>query len=496
MGISSHRNLDSQICHTAVLGGEMTKDTITPFSYGNDAQNRQEEQRKFYQFYVGIDIGASFHVASCIQFDAFLDPKGIAWKRTKTMKFNSDSAGIADFLMALEKIEKQFNLTKKDFLVLLEPTGGHYSYLIQQVLLNKGYDLYQVENRAVGEFRKNNLGITEKTDSMDAKVISYMGWHKQLHPHMQGVSLIRPQSVLQSLFRTVMRDRWYLNVQLTRRKNQVQQLLKVTHPDLNKAFKSLSSPSVMKLVLEYPTALHLKEASAEEIYNTLLTAGAKSVAKKAANVLAKVTPYTVAVPVEHLVGRQKWLIEEALRLEESIKLIDEEIHTLLWGNVEKGIDPHPYTEILMSLPFISENIACTLIGVIGDIERFNTYKEFKKYLGVSSENKQSGTSVTGTRQTYSGVRDARRVLYQISLIILANGQKKPTVFKAYYDRKVEEGMNKKKAIGHLCGKIAALIYTLLKNGVKYDPIIHAKACGIKAEQLYGDNLDKEPQLLK
>jgi hypothetical protein len=28
-------------------------------------------------------------------------------------------------------------------------------------------------------------------------------------------------------------------VQLTRRKNQVQQLLKVTHPDLNKAFKRL-----------------------------------------------------------------------------------------------------------------------------------------------------------------------------------------------------------------------------------------------------------------
>lgn len=210
--------MDSQICHTA-LGGEMMNATITPFSYGNDTQNNHQTQRKFYHFYVGIDIGASFHVASCIQFDAFLDPKGVAWKRTKTMKFNSDSAGIAEFIEALGKIEKQFSLTKNDFLIFLEPTGGHYSYLVQQVLLNAGYDLFQVENKAVGEFRKNNLGISEKTDSMDAKVMAYMGWHKQLHPHMQGVTLIRPQSVLQSLFRTVMRDRWYLNVQLTRRKN-------------------------------------------------------------------------------------------------------------------------------------------------------------------------------------------------------------------------------------------------------------------------------------
>lgn len=47
-----------------------------------------------------------------------------------------------------------------------------------------------------------------------------------------------------------MRDRWYLKVQLTRRKNQVQQLLKVTHPDLSKAFKKLGTSSVMKLVLD------------------------------------------------------------------------------------------------------------------------------------------------------------------------------------------------------------------------------------------------------
>ncbi len=149
------------------------ENTITPFSYGNHSDDKGQEIRKFYQFYVGIDIGASFHVASCIKFDAFLDPKGIAWKRTKTMKFNSDSTGIAEFLKALKQIEDQFNITRDDFLILLEPTGGHYSYLVQQVLLNEGYQLFQVENKAVGEFRKNNLGISEKSDSMDAKVMSY-----------------------------------------------------------------------------------------------------------------------------------------------------------------------------------------------------------------------------------------------------------------------------------------------------------------------------------
>lgn len=75
------------------------------------------------------------------------------------MEFNSNSAGIEEFFNALKQIEEQLNITRGDFLILLEPTGGYYSYLVQQVLLNEGFQIFQVENKAVGEFRKNNLGI-------------------------------------------------------------------------------------------------------------------------------------------------------------------------------------------------------------------------------------------------------------------------------------------------------------------------------------------------
>jgi len=41
-------------------------------------------------------------------------------------------------------------------------------------------------------------------------------------------------------------------------------------------------------------------------------------------------------------------------------------------------------------------MACTLIGAIGDVERFSNYLEFKKYLGVAAENKTSGISVSNS----------------------------------------------------------------------------------------------------
>lgn len=138
---------------------------------------------------------------------------------------------------------------------------------------------------------------------------------------------------------------------------------------------------------------------------------------------------------------------------------------------------------------MSDNWACTLIGAIGDVERFNTYKEFKKYLGVSAENKQSGTSVKGTRMTYSGVRDSRRVLFQMALVIIAT-KSQPSVFSTYYHRLVERKMNGKKAMGHSCGKIAKILYTMLKTGEKYDPKKHAEATGIPWDSIYDKRVKK------
>lgn len=39
-------------------------------------------------------------------------------------------------------------------------------------------------------------------------------------------------------------------------------------------------------------------------------------------------------------------------------------------------------------------------------------------------------------------------------------------------------MSKRKAIGHVCGKIAQVMYSCLKNNSMYDPYLHAKQLGV------------------
>lgn len=73
-----------------------------------EIEKHKSEFNKWYQFYVGLDIGADFHVAACIPFDKFRSEK--EWKRQKTMKFYSDSKGIIDFLAQLRNIREAFGL--------------------------------------------------------------------------------------------------------------------------------------------------------------------------------------------------------------------------------------------------------------------------------------------------------------------------------------------------------------------------------------------------
>nr|WP_312109934.1 hypothetical protein [Brevibacillus reuszeri] len=118
--------------------------------------------------------------------------------------------------------------------------------------------------------------------------------------NMKAVRFASPASMSQSIVRTLMLDRWLLTTTLTRRKNQVQQLFQITHPDLKRAFKKLGSTSVLRIAQMFPTALDMKHLSEEELRAAIIKCGAKTVAKKAANTLVSVLPHTIPMQVSHI----------------------------------------------------------------------------------------------------------------------------------------------------------------------------------------------------
>lgn len=127
---------------------------------------------------------------------------------------------------------------------------------------------------------------------------------------MRSVRIVRPTSAEQVLYCTLTRDRWLLTTQLTRRKNQVQQLFSVTNPELKRAFKKTGALNVLKLALKYPTAQEMTKATQYELRQTLITIGAKTIATKASKTLAELLPNTLALNIPHLAERQTWLMKK------------------------------------------------------------------------------------------------------------------------------------------------------------------------------------------
>jgi transposase len=441
----------------------MDKPSFLPATIAYETEERRQEP--IFRWYAGIDIGYKFHEAACIPFEVFCR-RNDSWKRTKTLKFNSDSEGIHALLEALAEASPN----PKEFCVLMEPTGGFYGFVVMKVLQEHGYNVFYVENKGVKDFREKTLGIAEKTDRIDAKVMAYMGWHKELHPELKNVRLVNPEAPAQAVFKALVADRWSLNKQLTRRKNQLQQIFSVTNPELKSVFTSgTATKSMRRLVTKYPSGQDMAKATEEELRQALVSAGARSVAAKKSGDLKALLDKTQAISIPHFIRRQNMLIQDMDRIEAIIAELDIDIKEL--------VDSHPWKDILWSFPVMSYTWACTIIGSIGDVDRFSNYKQFKRYVGFSSENKKSGTSVHSTRLSYSGVRETRRVLFQMVMTMLTPNAG-DNVFKIYFNALVERKMVKMKAMGHVAGKFAQVLYGCLKKGELYNREIHARGMGM------------------
>jgi transposase len=213
----------------------------------------------------------------------------------------------------------------------------------------------------------------------------------------------------------------------------------------------------------------LAQVSEDDLYRDFLEFGGRYRAKEKCTILRKLLDSAILIDVPFFVSRQKMILDDIERLEHNITYIDEQIKEI--------VDTHPYKPILWSFPIKGYVWACTLIGVIGNIDRFNNYKKFKKYVGYSVENKTSGVSVRASRLSYQGSRLTRRVLFQMTMSLISPlGGDNP--FKTHYQRLVGRGMPKMKALCHVAGKLAQVIYGCLKNNRLYDANVHASAMEI------------------
>ena len=143
--------------------------------------------------------------------------------------------------------------------------------------------------------------------------------------------------------------------------------------------------------------------------------------------------------------------------------------------LEKDIDDHidgnkdtlgKDAELLASIPGIGRTTAAKVLGLLGDLRRFDSGKALAAFIGVTPRRHESGNSVRGrTSISRAGHANIRHALFMPTLVATRHN---PTI-KTFRDRLVAAGKSKKSAVLASMNKLVNVMHAVVRRGVAFDP---------------------------
>ena len=142
--------------------------------------------------------------------------------------------------------------------------------------------------------------------------------------------------------------------------------------------------------------------------------------------------------------------------------------TALEDEIEYLIDQDPHLQnlyrLITSVKGIGAVTARFLLVYTAGFTRFATWRKFACYCGIAPFPYQSGTSIRGrTKVSHLANKQAKALL---SMCASSAIQHNPEL-KAYYQRRVEEGKNKRSALNIVRNKLLARVFAAVQRGTPY-----------------------------
>lgn len=134
--------------------------------------------------------------------------------------------------------------------------------------------------------------------------------------------------------------------------------------------------------------------------------------------------------------------------------------------IEHELTQTEYGSIITSIPGVGIITGSMIISEIGDIINFNNPHQLLAFAGLDPSVYESGNfSSANNKPSKRGSKYLRWAIHQVSSSIW----KWDKTFKAYYEKKIQEGKHHYVAIGHIYKKLIRVIFSLLKNKTFFIP---------------------------
>jgi len=127
-------------------------------------------------------------------------------------------------------------------------------------------------------------------------------------------------------------------------------------------------------------------------------------------------------------------------------------------------------DLLRSIKGVGKIIAAYMISCTNNFRRFTNARKFNCYAGLAPFKSESGTSIKSrARISHLANKEAKTLLNLAASCAINHDQE----LKAYYDRRVSEGMRKMSCLNIIRSKIVGRIFAVVKRQTPFIPAVAA-----------------------
>ncbi len=387
---------------------------------------------------VAIDIGKGTDVGYC------RCPSG---QDIKSFEFSNNMEGFKKLWDRIGWTKMSHHL--EDVVVGFESTGPYGEPLVHY-LKEKPVKLVQINpmhTKRMKELQGNSPG---KTDRKDPKVIA------DIIGLGHALSVVIPEGAAAELRRlTLARER---SIQRrTALYNQLQDLVFILFPEFLQVMKDVKTKTAQYLLRHHPTPPDIVRCGSEALVSILKRVSRGKLGRGRAQALYEAAGESV--------GLQEGKRGIVLEMEEILSCLEacNRFIKTLEEEMVRYLQEIPYRDPLLSIKGIGEVTVAGLIGEVADFRQFHTLREILKLSGLDLFEISSGKHQGNRHISKRGRPLLRKLLYFAAI----NTVRKGGVMHVPYQRHLEKGMSRTKALIAIARKLLGILFALVRDHRHY-----------------------------
>lgn len=369
-------------------------------------------------------------------------------------KFQNTRDGFCRLLGQIARAQEKTGATR--VVVGLEPTG-HYWRPLAQFLEEAGLTVVLVNPYHVKTSKEHDDNSPTKSDQKDVWVIARLVLEGKFFPLHLPAGIY---AELRGLTQTRDQQRRKLNVAL----NQLQAVLDEYFPEYSGVFRDPLGQASQYVLQHRPFPQDVLSVPVEELAAELLAASNRRVGLKRALALQEAARQSIGVKqgLEAVRLRMRQILREVAFWHEQQAETEAAMAEAL---AQTGLAPY-----LLSVPGVGVVTAAAFLGEVGDLSRYDDWRELRKLAGYDLTENTSGDRRSRSKTPISkrGRPRLRMLLYQMAMCAAAKNPQLKALYQHLRTRQ-HNPLQGTPALVALACKLLRVLFTLAREQRMYDP---------------------------